>query len=206
MPSAYDVLAHPVEVETIVKKSRFIACLGKVNSRDEALKFVATVREKYPDASHHCSAFVAGPPQSGGAMGFDDDGEPGGTAGKPMLNVLQHKQIGNVVAVVARYFGGIKLGAGGLVRAYSGAVQAACDEVALVRCVPLVSAQIVCDYAQEQGVRHLLEQNQASLDQCLYTARVELLITLPESACHTFTTELQDYGRGSISVTWQDQE
>lgn len=103
MSADYVVPAQVITVETEVKKSRFITCLSPAHSRKEALAFVEEKRIQYPDATHHCSAFVAGAPDGGAVVGFDDDGEPSGTAGRPMLNVLQHKRIGDVVAVVVRY-------------------------------------------------------------------------------------------------------
>src|SRR5690606_16790694 len=111
-----------VVVETEVKHSRFLAAVRRVATADAALAFVDEQRRLYPDARHHCWAFVVGDDPSARAERSSDDGEPGGTAGIPMLQVLHHRDLVNVAVVVTRWFGGIKLGAGGLVRAYSGAV------------------------------------------------------------------------------------
>lgn len=121
-----------VVVETEIKHSRFLAALRRVETTEAALAFVAEQRRLYPDARHHCWAFVTGDDNVDRAERSSDDGEPGGTAGVPMLQVLHHRKLVNVVVVVTRWFGGIKLGAGGLVRAYSGAVAAALDTATLV--------------------------------------------------------------------------
>ena len=200
----YVVPAKAVVVETEIKKSRFITYLAPAASRAEALTYIASIRQQYPDASHHCTAFIAGPPDGGAAVAFDDDGEPSGTAGKPMLNVLQHKQIGEIVAVVVRYFGGTKLGAGGLVRAYSAAVQAACEELPLITRVALKEAVLKCDYAQEQKVRHHLGQHNIQLQACQYTEQVIMTITAPAPDCAKLADSLSEASRGQIIINWQD--
>lgn len=122
LPAGTDVVA-----ETEVKHSRFIAALRRVDGPDEAMDFLGDRRRRDPDARHHCWAYVTGNEQSDRAERSGDDGEPGGTAGVPMLQVLRARDVVDVAVVVTRYFGGIKLGAGGLVRAYSGAAAAALD-------------------------------------------------------------------------------
>ena len=119
----YRFLYEGGEGEIEVKKSRFIATLEPVSSEEEALSFIAGIKKQYWDARHNCHAFIVG--DNPGVLRFSDDGEPGGTAGKPMLEVLTHEGLHDVCAVVTRYFGGVLLGTGGLVRAYQGAVQAA---------------------------------------------------------------------------------
>lgn len=121
-----------VVVETEVKHSRFLAAVRRVDTSEQALAFVDEQRALYPDARHHCWAFVVGADQRSRAERSSDDGEPGGTAGVPMLQVLHHRDLVDVAVVVTRWFGGIKLGAGGLVRAYSGAVATALDTATLV--------------------------------------------------------------------------
>ncbi|UNX55854.1 IMPACT family protein [Georgenia sp. TF02-10] len=128
-------LAHgaDVRVELVERRSRFLAWLRRAEDEPAARAVVAEARRAYPDARHHCSAFLVGGPGPGRVERSSDDGEPAGTAGMPMLQVLRGAGVTDVVAVVSRYFGGVKLGAGGLVRAYSGAVQAALDAAPLVR-------------------------------------------------------------------------
>ncbi|QCQ90053.1 IMPACT family protein [Rhodococcus sp. SGAir0479] len=129
MPSTLSPGADVV-VETEIKHSRFIAALRRVDTPADAQAFLDEQRRGYPDARHHCWAYVTGDEPTERAERSGDDGEPGGTAGVPMLQVLRARQLVDVAAVVTRYFGGIKLGAGGLVRAYSGAVAAAVDAAA----------------------------------------------------------------------------
>ena len=124
----YTIAAHSaVSVETVVRHSRFLATLRRVEDAGAAAAFVDEQRRRYPDARHHCFAYVIGDTPNARVERSGDDGEPGGTAGVPMLQVLHHRDLVNVAVVVTRYFGGVKLGAGGLVRAYSGAVAAAVD-------------------------------------------------------------------------------
>ena len=206
MSADYVVPAQVITVETEIKKSRFIACISPAHSRQEALSFVEAKRIEYPDATHHCLAFVAGAPDGGAVVGFDDDGEPSGTAGRPMLNVLQHKRIGDVVAVVVRYFGGVKLGAGGLVRAYSASVQQACEILPLEQRVALKNGVLACDYAHEQMVRHHLEQFHATLEQCDYGQSVKMMISMPETGSESLAHHLHDVSRGQIIIQWQDED
>lgn len=119
----YPIPASTHEVELVVQKSRFIASAMTTKTVEEANAAIDGVRQKYPDATHHCWAYLIGPPGDSRCVGLSDDGEPHGTAGKPMLNALLHGPVGDVTVVVTRYFGGRKLGTGGLVRAYGGAVQ-----------------------------------------------------------------------------------
>ena len=111
------------------QKSRFISRAGCVTSKDEAKLFVHQCRLDYEDAGHYCWAYLLGNPDRASSAAMSDDGEPSGTAGKPILNVLQHKNVGDIMVVVVRYFGGVKLGAGGLVRAYSSSAQLVMDKL-----------------------------------------------------------------------------
>ncbi|WP_263322381.1 YigZ family protein [Endozoicomonas sp. Mp262] len=204
MSPSYSVPAQTIDVETVIKKSRFIAYLGQASTREEALAFIASLRKKYPDASHHCSAFVAGPPDAADSLGFDDDGEPGGTAGRPMLNVLQHKKIGEIVAVVVRYFGGVKLGAGGLVRAYSSAVQAACEQLPLTERITLKEGSLTCEYAREQMVRHYFDQFQVQILDCRYGEKVSITIAVSRELTSELTRQLSEASRGQVQLEWQE--
>ena len=125
MSARYPIPARTHRVEEEIQRSRFITTLAHTPTLDEARAFVQQMKAEFGDASHNCWAYVVGPPGSSAQIGMSDDGEPHGTAGKPMLTVLLHADVGDVTAVVTRYFGGTKLGKGGLVRAYSGGVQQA---------------------------------------------------------------------------------
>ncbi|MCL7744946.1 YigZ family protein [Guyparkeria hydrothermalis] len=178
--------ATTLEREIEVKKSRFIARTGTVRSREEALAFVEAVRADYPDARHHCWAYLVGNPATAASAAMSDDGEPGGTAGKPILNVIQHKGIGDVIVVVTRYFGGIKLGAGGLVRAYAGATQEALAALPLTEHRPQRTYRLALDFSQEQPLRHWTEQHQGELLSIDYGQPIHAQVAVPEEQVEAF--------------------
>ena len=176
----YPIPSDSVEVEHEVKKSRFIARAGYADSRVAALQLVAQAKLDYPDARHHCWAYLLGDPHCAASAAMNDDGEPSGTAGKPISNVLQHKGVGDVLVIVIRYFGGIKLGAGGLVRAYSAAAQLAMQDLATEQRVAMQQCHVECDFAVEQNIRHWLSLRGGQVLEINYTSRVDLLIDFPE--------------------------
>lgn len=180
---AYLTLVAPAEAEIEIRKSRFLACALPVADRESALQAVATLRARCPDARHHCWAYLLGNPAGSASAGMDDDGEPAGTAGRPILNVLQHRNVGDTLIVVVRWFGGIKLGAGGLMRAYSQAAQTVLDQAELVERVPMQRLRIVLPFADEHALRHLLDQHGGTLDALAYeSSGITAEVSLPESA------------------------
>lgn len=179
MSQSYTVPATTLEHELVVKKSRFIARAARVESREQAMAFLAALRRDYPDARHHCWAYLLGNPESASTAACNDDGEPTGTAGKPILNVIQHKGIGDVMVVVARYFGGIKLGAGGLTRAYRSACEAVLSALPLLQHRWMVKRVLRCDFPQEQPLRHWAEQHEARIAAVDYVERVRVELVLP---------------------------
>lgn len=183
---SYNVPACRRQAEFEVKKSRFIAWAGPIASRDDALALVSEARQQYPDARHHCWAYLLGNPQAASNAAANDDGEPSGTAGKPILNVIQHKGIGNLAVVVIRYFGGIKLGAGGLVRAYSAATEQVLADLPLQQLQSFVTCTVVCDFAHEQLVRHFCQQHQSHVESVEYRDQVHLHLAVAESAMTLF--------------------
>ena len=191
----YQTLARPVTARLEIKKSDFITYAYPVTSREQAMFHVEQLREKYADARHHCWAYIIGDPNNTTSAGFDDDGEPNGTAGRPILNVLQHKNIGNVIVIVVRYFGGIKLGAGGLTRAYAGSAQAAVDEMCLTPYVPMTQVQIAADFANESQVRYVVEDMGGSIGEVTYSKAVTLTVTLPEADVETLKERLAMAGK-----------
>ncbi|WP_019672085.1 YigZ family protein [Psychrobacter lutiphocae] len=191
----YQTLAKPVAARLDIKKSEFITYAYPVHSREQAMFHVEQLREKYPDARHHCWAYIIGDPDNTTSAGFDDDGEPGGTAGRPILNVLQHKSIGNVIIIVVRYFGGIKLGAGGLTRAYASSAQAAVDVMELTPYIPMTQVAIEADFANESQVRYIIEDMGGNIDEVNYDKAVTLTVTLPEADIHTLKERLGKDGR-----------
>lgn len=164
------------ETEIEIKRSRFITTLARVDDEDAARAVIAEVRDRYPDARHHCSAFIVDVPDAQPIERSSDDGEPSGTAGMPMLDVLRGAEISQVVAVVTRYFGGILLGTGGLVRAYAGAVTDALDAAPRVQPVVRDLYRVELDHADAGRVQADLINRGVDVIQARYGASVELTI------------------------------
>jgi uncharacterized YigZ family protein len=192
-PVPYPVPAGPVDAEIVITKSRFLAALRLVTTRAAARAELGRIRSEYPDATHHCYAYLVGSPQSGQAA-MSDDGEPSGTAGRPIFSVIGHKGVGDVLVVVTRYFGGVKLGAGGLVRAYSAAAEAVLSRMVVVDKVVLASMTLQLDFADEQPVRHWCSLRGADIEAVEYGDAVRMTLAVPAGAL----AELRDFcaGRG----------
>lgn len=180
----YPVPAGPVDRELLINKSRFITWLRPVASREQAMAVIEEARACYPDATHHCYAYLLGNPASAQAA-MNDDGEPSGTAGKPIFNVIQHKGMSDVLVVVIRYFGGVKLGAGGLVRAYAAAAEAVLAEVERVEHIPMARRTLTLDFALEQRLRHWIDSHQGRVEQVDYGQQVTMTLSFPRE--HTET-------------------
>lgn len=191
----YQTPQDAVTARLEIKKSEFIAYAYPVTNREQAMAFVQQLREQYPDARHHCWAYIIGDPNNTTSAGFDDDGEPSGTAGRPMLNVLQHKAIGNVIIIAVRYFGGIKLGAGGLTRAYAGSAQAAVDAMTLAPYVATTQLEVITDFANEAQIRYLIGQVQGSVDDVIYASDVTVVATMQAAKVAEFTNSLGKTGK-----------
>lgn len=176
----YPVPALRTHAEIEIRKSRFIAYADHIESRAQAMSMLDELKSQYPDARHHCWAYLLGNPSCASNAGMGDDGEPSGTAGKPILNVLHHKGVGDVMLVVVRYFGGIKLGAGGLTRAYSQAAQAVMELLPIQEFELQTELMLVCDFADEQPIRHHLEQIDGDVIETDYSEQVQLKVQLPE--------------------------
>lgn len=192
---SYQTLKRAVTARLEIKKSEFIAYAYPVTSRENAMFHVEQLRVQYADARHHCWAYIIGDPNNTTSAGFDDDGEPNGTAGKPILNVLQHKSIGNVIIIVVRYFGGIKLGAGGLTRAYAGSAQAAVDMMTLLEHVPMIQVQILAEFATEAQCRYVVDTLNGRIDDVAYSKQVLLTATLAEADIDSLKERLAMDGR-----------
>lgn len=186
-------LARPARSELIIRKSRFLGCVQPVAGRAEALEVVAGLRAEHPGAAHVCWALLAG-----GQSAANDDGEPGGTAGRPMLEVLRHQDLEGVLATAVRYFGGVKLGAGGLVRAYTDAVAQAllqAEKLPLQR-----RLQLACrvPYALEGMVRRELQLAGAALGEVTHGTVVQLAFTVVEDAAAPLVARLNESGQGAL--------
>ena len=186
-------LAAPVHSELIIKKSRFIGCVQPMADRASAQKVVAELWAQHPGARHVCWALLAG-----GQSAAVDDGEPSGTAGRPMLDVLRHQDLEGVLATVVRYFGGVKLGAGGLVRAYTDAVAQALLQAEKVPIVRLATLRCAVPYALEGLLRRELDAAGASLLTVTHGEAVELCFSLPEDAAAALRARLGEAGQGRI--------
>ena len=167
--------------EIIVTKSKFIGTLRRIQSLEEMRAFCNELREKHPKANHNCWATIAGSPGDAKGYGFSDDGEPGGTAGKPMFKVLQYSGVGQIGVVVTRYFGGVKLGTGGLVRAYTEAIQAVMESAEMVPFSPSVSLSCVFPYEHESSFRYVVEKHSVQKAEFEYTDCVRVKLTLDEA-------------------------
>ena len=180
MSKDYPVPSGYLERETEVKKSRFIARVYPVSSRDEVREHVARAHADFPDARHVCWGYQIGRPGSAAEAAMNDDGEPSGTAGKPILNVIQHKDMGDVLVIVIRYFGGIKLGAGGLVRAYAGAAESVLSDVGRTVQQARVLADVELGFADEQPLRHWCDGHEGTIEAITYSSRVNARVSVPE--------------------------
>ena len=196
-----DTIADPVTRELVVKKSRFIAHLVPVRSVAEADEVIASVRRQYWDARHNCTAMVTG--LTGDQARSSDDGEPSGTAGIPMLEVLRRRGLTDVVAVVTRYFGGVKLGAGGLIRAYSTAVSDALDDAALRHRRELLEARVDVPHADagriDNGLRDWAETHGSTFGDVTYGSRASFTLWIPPSDRALFIDDLAALSAGTLS-------
>jgi uncharacterized YigZ family protein len=190
-------IAAPVHSEVLIKKSRFIACVQPVADRALAQQVVAALRAQHPGAAHVCWALLAG-----GQSAAVDDGEPSGTAGRPMLDVLRHQDLDGVLATVVRYFGGVKLGAGGLVRAYTDGVAQALLKAAKVPIVRLQRLRCSVPYSLEGFVRREIDNAGASLDSVRHEAEVIVDFSLAEDAAAALATRLAEGSHGRLG--WLD--
>lgn len=193
-------LRAPVHSELIIKKSRFIGCVESVADRGEALARVQQLRALHPSASHVCWALMAG-----GHSAAHDDGEPSGTAGRPMLEVLRHQDLEGVLATAVRYYGGTPLGAGGLVRAYTDCVAQALQRAERVPVVRLATLHCVVPYALEGWLRRELPAHGAELLLARHGGDgVAVSLRLPQTRAEAFARRLNDSGQGL--VRWLEPE
>jgi uncharacterized YigZ family protein len=191
-------LAAPHHSDLLIKKSRFIGCVQPVADRPAVHAIVDALRNEHPGAAHVCWAFMAG-----GQSAANDDGEPGGTAGRPMLEVLRHHELEGVLATVVRYFGGIKLGAGGLVRAYTDSIAQAVAGATLLQLVRQRHLRCTVPYALEGLLRREIAAADAALEQVHHDDSVHFSFTLPEPTAAAFIARVDDAAQGR--VVWQPE-
>lgn len=193
---AYRTVAAPASGEFVERRSRFIGAISPVQSEEQAADFIAEVRTRHWDAAHNCYAYIL---QDGQVRRYSDDGEPQGTAGVPILEVLQREELSDVCVVVTRYFGGVLLGAGGLVRAYSHGAKIAVDSAAVVVMSPCVRLEIGLDYSQYGKLTHLLPRYGAKVEFSAFEADIRLTVLLKEEFLSVFEKALDEMSGATLS-------
>ncbi|MDD6188297.1 MAG: YigZ family protein [Clostridiales bacterium] len=201
--SGYLVPARFGEAEFVEKRSRFIGRVWPVENEEEAVAHIKEMREKHWDATHNVYAYII---REGGAMRYSDDGEPGGTSGMPTLNVFRAGEIFNVCCVVTRYFGGILLGTGGLVRAYSQAAKLALEAAGVSRMDIWESTVTACPYSLYERVRRELEAAGAVIENVDYGADITIEAFLPSGTSGEVNIRLADISAGSVELLVLGQE
>ncbi len=189
-------LAYPVTSTLDIRKSRFLACVEPITDRAAAQARVNELRVQHPGCAHVCWALLAG-----GHSAAVDAGEPSGTAGRPMLEVLRHQQLDGVLATVVRYYGGIKLGAGGLVRAYTDAVAQALLQAEKIEHIPSLTLRCELPYAHEGIARHLITEVGGELLEVQHTHAVQLIVRLPITRSGELQEQLLAVTRGELTWT-----
>jgi uncharacterized YigZ family protein len=185
-------LSAPVYCELEIKKSRFLAWLEPITSQAQAKQKIQEIRHQHADARHVCFAYYVN-----GSSGLSDDGEPSGTAAKPMFNVIAHNDLINVIAIVVRYFGGVKLGAGGLARAYGGAVSQAMSMAEVILVEQEYLYDLSFDFSLESQVRRVLAPFQVGLEQIEYSDKVTACICVVASIADEVSTQIKSIAPGS---------
>ncbi|WP_223669811.1 YigZ family protein [Kangiella shandongensis] len=207
--AAYRVPAHPVSepctFEEIIKGSRFITRSVFTPTVEQAKAFIKQLNIDEPDATHHCWAYIVGNPESTTLMACSDDGEPSGTAGMPMLNVLKHSDLGDITVVVTRYFGGTKLGTGGLARAYSSGVKEALERVSAHNRIYTSEIDLITSYELQNQLRYLLEEHQAQNISENFSDKVAIHAEVPQDQLDSFLSSIEAYqNKQQLSIKVSD--
>ena len=189
-------------IENVISKSRFIAYIKPVSTENEAKAFIDEIKTKHKDATHNCSAYTVGPEMN--IQKANDDGEPSGTAGIPMLEILKKQEIHNVCVVVTRYFGGIKLGAGGLIRAYSGAVRDVIYDIGRVELREAIPVTVTLDYDQTGKFEYELASTTFLLREQFYTDKVSYQIDVVKNEYDAFIDFLNRITSGNYDLKQED--
>lgn len=200
MKERYPIPAGVHRVEETRERSRFVTTIGKTASVEDARAFITEVALEFRDATHNCWAYVVGPPGDTSRVGMSDDGEPHGTAGRPMLNVLVGSGIGDIAAVVTRYYGGTKLGKGGLVRAYAGGVKLALEGLRLAEFVPTVELRTVLPYSAVTQFKNMLPAFEVEVLDETYATDASFHVRLPREQAEAFAEALSGITNGGASV------
>ncbi|PHR80317.1 MAG: YigZ family protein [Colwellia sp.] len=201
MRKDYQIAINNVEHETVVNRSRFICYLSPCISIEEAKAQVKRLQQVHPQASHHCYAFLTKAANDSLGYGYSDDGEPSGTAGKPMLAVLQGGGTGQVCAITVRYFGGTKLGTGGLQRAYADSVRQALVFLQAKTKIAMAAKTLACQYSQVDDVLHIISQVEGQVVEQEYLQQVQFSLLIPEAKLTLVAQKLQTLSAGKLVLT-----
>ena len=195
----YRTIKEDGQVQEEIKKSRFICHAKRVYSEEEARDFITAIKKEHYKATHNCSAFIVG--ERSEIKRTSDDGEPSGTAGVPMLGVLENHNLTNVCVVVTRYFGGIKLGAGGLIRAYAGSVALAVKEIGIIEIKEQAGIQIHMTYAQYQEYGSFLKEHNLIELETNFTDQVDTMIFIDKEKKDGIKADLIEFFNGKVTLT-----
>ena len=198
----YRTIKEDGQVQEEIKKSRFICHAKRVYSEEEARDFITAIKKEHYKATHNCSAFIVG--ELSEIKRTSDDGEPSGTAGVPMLGVLENHNLTNVCVVVTRYFGGIKLGAGGLIRAYAGSVALAVKEIGIIEIKEQAGIQIHMTYAQYQEYGNFLKEHNLIELETNFTDQVDTMIFIDKEKKDGIKADLIEFFNGKVTLTDKD--
>ena len=195
----YKTIKEDGQVQEEIKKSRFICHAKRVYNEEEARDFISAIKKEHYKGTHNCSAFIVG--ERSEIKRTSDDGEPSGTAGVPMLGVLENHNLTNVCVVVTRYFGGIKLGAGGLIRAYAGSVALAVKEIGIIEIKEQVGISIQMSYAQYQEYGNFLKENNLMELETNFTDQVDTMIFVDKERKDDIKADLIEFFNGKVTLT-----
>ena len=195
----YRTIKEDGQVQEEIKKSRFICHAKRVYSEEDARDFITAIKKEHYKATHNCSAFIVG--ERSEIKRTSDDGEPSGTAGVPMLGVLENHNLTNVCVVVTRYFGGIKLGAGGLIRAYAGSVALAVKEIGIIEIKEQAGIQIHMTYAQYQEYGNFLKEHNLIELETNFTDQVDTMIFIDKEKKDSIKADLIEFFNGKVILT-----
>ena len=195
----YRTIKEDGQVQEEIKKSRFICHAKRVYNEEEARDFISAIKKEHYKATHNCSAFIVG--ERSEIKRTSDDGEPSGTAGVPMLGVLENHNLTNVCVVVTRYFGGIKLGAGGLIRAYAGSVALAVKEIGIIEIKEQAGIQIHMTYAQYQEYGNFLKEHNLIELETNFTEQVDTMIFIDKEKKDGIKADLIEFFNGKVTLT-----
>ena len=195
----YRTIKEDGQVQEEIKKSRFICHAKRVYSEEEARDFITTIKKEHYKSTHNCSAFIVG--ERSEIKRTSDDGEPSGTAGIPMLGVLENHNLTNICVVATRYFGGIKLGAGGLIRAYAGSVALAVKEIGIIEIKEQAGIQIHMTYAQYQEYGNFLKEHNLIELETNFTEKVDTMIFIDKEKKDGIKADLIEFFNGKVTLT-----